>query len=188
MRIGNRRLGTGRSTRVHVMDVLEARRLLSATLVADINPAGSSLPRGTAQQSVALGNVMLFGATEPTSGTELWRTDGTPAGTSRVLDINTSVNPTTGAALSSDPRLFVAGEPGVAYFTATTPDFGRELWRTDGTAAGTQRITDLNPGNKDTFTTGSLLFHQGRSTSWPSARPACPASGRATAPPVAPSC
>ena len=30
------------------------------------------------------------------------------------------------------------------YFTAKNPAIGRELWKTDGTARGTKRITDLS--------------------------------------------
>jgi ELWxxDGT repeat protein len=32
------------------------------------------------------------------------------------------------------------------YFSADSPDFGTELWRSDGTTAGTVRVTDLRPG------------------------------------------
>lgn len=33
-----------------------------------------------------------------------------------------------------------------AYFSAFTPDFGRELWSTNGTPEGTRRVTDIAPG------------------------------------------
>jgi ELWxxDGT repeat protein len=39
--------------------------------------------------------------------------------------------------------------PGEVFFTATTATHGREFWQTDGTAAGTFRLTDLNPGPAD---------------------------------------
>jgi ELWxxDGT repeat protein len=35
---------------------------------------------------------------------------------------------------------------GILFFTAWDPDHGRELWASDGTAAGTRRVTDLHPG------------------------------------------
>ena len=69
---------------------------------------------------------------------ELWKTDGTPAGTVMVRDIN------PGAAASLPATLTPFG--GRVYFSATDPAGGRELWSSDGTAAGTARVADLNPG------------------------------------------
>lgn len=89
-------------------------------------------PMGFAQ----LGSLVLFSATTPVAGTELWKTDGTPGGTALVLDIN------PGAASSSPTSLFAFG--GFAYFSATDGTNGRELRRTDGTAAGTTLVLDLN--------------------------------------------
>jgi ELWxxDGT repeat protein len=56
---------------------------------------------------------------------------------------------------------------GITYFSATDPQHGGELWRTDGTAQGTYRLTDLCPGSCDSgasplaFLAGSLLFVAG---------------------------
>jgi ELWxxDGT repeat protein len=56
---------------------------------------------------------------------------------------------------------------GIAYFPATDPQHGQELWRTDGTAEGTYRLTDLCPGTCDSgasplaFLSGFLLFFAG---------------------------
>jgi ELWxxDGT repeat protein len=36
---------------------------------------------------------------------------------------------------------------GVSYFSASTPTYGVELWRTDGTAEGTYLVRDINPGS-----------------------------------------
>src|SRR4051794_33901280 len=38
---------------------------------------------------------------------------------------------------------------GVLYFPAKDPAHGMELWRTDGTTAGTYRMTDICPGPCD---------------------------------------
>jgi ELWxxDGT repeat protein len=56
---------------------------------------------------------------------------------------------------------------GITYFSASDPQHGGELWRTDGTAQGTYRLTDLCPGSCDSgasplaFLSGSLLFVSG---------------------------
>jgi ELWxxDGT repeat protein len=56
---------------------------------------------------------------------------------------------------------------GITYFSASDPQHGRELWRTDGTAQGTYRLTDLCPGTCDSgasplaFLSGFLIFAAG---------------------------
>src|SRR5207248_995546 len=63
------------------------------------------------------------------TGTELWRTDGTDAGTYMVTDLYPG-------RLGSNPRNLTECN-GTLYFEAETPQQGIELWRSDGTAAGT---------------------------------------------------
>src|SRR5688500_3712984 len=68
---------------------LEDRRMLAGDfeLIKDVNvqPASySSFPR----KFVALDDITLFIATTASEGIELWRTDGTPAGTTLVKDVN----------------------------------------------------------------------------------------------------
>ncbi len=93
-----------------------------------------------------------FGAFEPATGYELWRSDGTS--TARVADIA----PGPG---SSEPRRAVSFN-GWLYFTAETPALGREIWRTDGTT--TQPAFDVEPGsassgpNELTVAHGRLYF------------------------------
>ncbi len=66
------------------------------------------------------------------TGAELWKTDGTPAGTVLVKDIN------PGPANSS-PGGFTEFN-GAVYFAAFDGVEGRVLWKTDGTAAGTMAV------------------------------------------------
>ena len=49
-----------------------------------------------------------------------------------------------GTPSSSPAKMVVMG--GVAYFTATDPAHGLELWRSDGTPSGTNLVADINPG------------------------------------------
>lgn len=76
---------------------------------------------------------------------ELWKSDGTTAGTVRVKDIN-------GTNLSSSPEDFNAIN-GTLYFTANDGISGRELWKTDGTSAGTVLVKDIIAGASGGFTT-----------------------------------
>lgn len=120
----------------------------AAELVADIrdelSPASSD-PWNIVELSPG---VSLFVAHRATTGRELWRTDGTAAGTSLVRDI------VPGPSSPSIDSLFVVG--GIAYFRATTTDSGTELWRTDGTAAGTYLVKDLWPGSPSGYPTGLM--------------------------------
>lgn len=105
-------------------------------LVADIAPgAPSSLPRYFS----ALGGEVLFSANDGT-GSELWRTDGTTEGTQQVYD---SAVPN---GLGPDPLTgtdaFFPAADGSLYFVAAV---NQELWRTDGTEAGTVAVTGANP-------------------------------------------
>jgi ELWxxDGT repeat protein len=120
---------------------LEERRLLAGiSLVSDLLPgADSSQPDGFVD---AGGGFLFFTATTPSTGLELYRTDGTPWGTKLVKDIN------PGAADSAPAELISMGG-GVVIFTSTDVAGGTEVWRSDGTSAGTFRIADINPGAAD---------------------------------------
>lgn len=89
-----------------------------------------------------MGDRVFFSATDGATGTEVWVSDGTFAGTTVTLDIN------PGAAGSS-PSNFV-GIGNRLFFSAAIPATGREPWCSDGTPAGTVMLGDLNPGG-DSF-------------------------------------
>jgi len=122
---------TGRSGRL--IEMLEDRRLLSAVMVADINAGASSSSPGSL---LASNSALLFSATDATHGDELWRSDGTTAGTFLVRDINPTGD--------SDPISLVK-LGGIVLFHADDGVHGAELWRTDGTAAGTFLVKDIDP-------------------------------------------
>ena len=86
------------------------------------------------------GGLLLFeaGTDGVGAGRVLWRTDGTPAGTQVLLDIE----PGSG---SPDVRGLCALGPR-ALFVATTAAHGTEVWTTDGTTVGTTLLVDADPG------------------------------------------
>ena len=92
-----------------------------------------------------LNGVMYFSANDGTHGTELWRTDGTPAGTFLLKDIDPESFRRNTIPFGSYPSDFAAFN-GKLYFQARDSVHGSQLWVTDGTTDGTQRVTDINPG------------------------------------------
>jgi ELWxxDGT repeat protein len=70
---------------------------------------------------------------------ELWRTDGTEAGTFRVKDIR------AGSIGSNIKWMTVVGN--TLYFSANDGTTGDELWKSDGTEAGTVRVVELAVGS-----------------------------------------
>jgi ELWxxDGT repeat protein len=115
------------------IESLETRLALASapSLVVDLNAVpASAAPR----EIVAAGDVAYFTATDPVHGRELWVTDGTPAGTRMVGDIE------PGPAGSDPGSLTLVGS--TLFFAATTGG-DRELWKTDGTASGTLRVRDI---------------------------------------------
>lgn len=69
---------------------------------------------------------------------DLWRSDGTDAGTYRLARIYPS------SAFATGP--FVVPVNGQAAFLADDGSFGRELWCSDGTLQGTRMVRNLVPG------------------------------------------
>ncbi len=137
-----------------------------AGLVKDIDPYIVAAPHHLCEAEssrpvlgAVVGGRLLFAADEGRYGRELWASDGTPAGTVRVRDINSGRipgapspcedlshprhRPDTG--LGSDPQSFVL-LGSAALFTADDGTHGRELWISNGTFRGTHRVADILPG------------------------------------------
>jgi ELWxxDGT repeat protein len=108
-----------------------------ATMVRNTAPEYRS---SNPSEITPLGPIAFFRATDVASGFELWRSDGTEAGTQLVADIR------PGAAGSSPSALTAAGSS--LYFAADDGAHGFELWRSDGTAAGTELVHDVAPGSR----------------------------------------
>lgn len=87
------------------------------------------------------------------TGSELWITDGTDAGTTLVKDIWPGVG-------NGQPRDFTR-VGNLVLFVANDGSTGQELWSTDGTDAGTVRLTDIYPGAEGSLPYG-LIACSGR--------------------------
>jgi ELWxxDGT repeat protein len=117
----------------------------STVLLKDIMPGPKS---SSIFNMTAVGSLCFFTADDGVHGTELWVSDGSPAGTHLVLDI------LTGFVQVGTKRVPASGRPsglvafdGQIYFAAGDGGIfaaapGRELWSSNGTAAGT-RMFDL---------------------------------------------
>jgi ELWxxDGT repeat protein len=126
--------------------------------VADINTTASSgsivFPVG--DDAVTVAGIAFFVASDGVAGTELWKSDGTAAGTRRVKDL-------CPGSCSANPFLLTAVGAEL-FFSADDGSHGHELWKSDGTEAGTLLVGDLAPGllgsNPTTLTAwnGRLFF------------------------------
>jgi ELWxxDGT repeat protein len=112
-----------------------------ASQVADLEPgAGSSSP----QDLTAAGGLLFFTADTSGSGRELWKSDGTAAGTVPVKDIQPGAP--SSFPSSGIPGTFAAPAGGPLFFAADDGTNGEELWKSDGTGAGTVMVKDILPG------------------------------------------
>src|SRR5262249_22645062 len=102
-------------------------------LVKDIWPGAS----GSYPYSLTSVNGTLFmQASDGTTGGYLWKSDGTPAGTVLVKDILPGRGGSAPGAGCIAPRASAVVN-GTLFFHANDGVHGRELWKSDGTAAGT---------------------------------------------------
>jgi ELWxxDGT repeat protein len=122
---------------------------LEARLVKDIN-AGPSGSLATWTPVPALGRI-FFVANDGVNGRELWTSDGTANGTQMVADINPGLS---SAFNSTNVKLYVRSD--AVLFGANDSIHGYELWRSDGTSAGTSLVKDINPGAPDSLADGFL--------------------------------
>jgi ELWxxDGT repeat protein/VCBS repeat-containing protein len=132
-------------------------------LVKDIftgTDSGSSQPNSSFPSLLTNFNgTLYFVAGDNTTGRELWKSDGTSAGTVMVKDIFTGTYTYDGETYPNNAtpmNLTVSG--GKLFFTANDGTNGRELWVSDGTAAGTTMVTNIRAGNADAFSTNDDLL------------------------------
>jgi ELWxxDGT repeat protein len=120
-------------------------------------------------EGVVIGNSLVFSMYGRDLGAELWCSDGTSDGTRLLKDL--APGPSwNGYPLGSYPKNFrVVGK--LVYFTAEQPETGEELWRTDGTEAGTTLVIDLTKGAEGSYfselqAVGEQLYFKNRNDLW----------------------
>lgn len=125
------------STLVAVVIQPMAGRANDPYLVKDINVSANGAS-SEPDNFCAVGSVAYFSATTPTTGKELWKSNGTMAGTVLVKDIF------VGDFSSSPKSLTAVGD--TLYFVATDDVNGDALWKTDGTGEGTVLVAGAGSG------------------------------------------
>lgn len=117
-------------------------------------PAPSSAPRELAR----LGDTLFFTADDGVHGRELWKSDGTEAGTVLVKNINPRDSARRPGSVPQN--LTAVGDR--LFFSATDGTRGRELWKSDGTKAGTVLVKNIAPTGsgtpRDLTTMGRRVF------------------------------
>ncbi|MEO8403473.1 MAG: ELWxxDGT repeat protein [Chitinophagaceae bacterium] len=105
------------------------------SLIKDINPGSAS---SNICYLTTVNNTLFFAANDGVNGMELWKSDGTSAGTLLVKDIYPGIaNSSIGYLTNVNSTLF---------FVANSGTNGTELWKSDGTAAGTIMVKDIRTG------------------------------------------
>ncbi len=128
---------------------------LAAPYVSDGTAAGT-FPLATPSADTlisdidVLDDVAYFFHADAAFGRQLWKSDGTIAGTGMVADISPGVNGVSaGEIVAVGDRI---------YFTPIVGGVGVEPWVTDGTAVGTMLLMDIGSGIASSYPEGFATF------------------------------
>ena len=140
------------------------------TLVKIVNPAENGIWHSSLSISKATncgmikvsewsGDTLYFFADDGINGTELWKSDGTDAGTIMVKDINPAGSSRWGHCHDSNsPWTTPVATGAMIYFWANDGTHGFELWKSDGTEIGTVMVKDITSGTNGSFDGSDLVI------------------------------
>ncbi len=96
--------------------------------------------------AVTVGDLSFFIGVDNVHGYELWKSDGTAAGTELVKDIYPGAK-----SAFTEPAIIFTNVNGTLYFLAHDPTDSYGLWKSDGTAEGTVQVKDFSGGTSRPF-------------------------------------
>lgn len=117
-------------------------------MVADLN--SKQVGGGSMSDLYAVGEQVFFLGTDATHGKELWRSDGTSAGTRLVKDV---------LAGSGSSGVRMLGQANGILLFAIDSGEERGVWRSDGSEAGTFRVAEVHARNANSL--GGLMWFEG---------------------------
>ena len=143
------------------------------TILKDIKPNGDGFLNDNRahvriNQFKKLNNELYFYADDGVKGMELWKTNGTEAGTFMIKDINNGFSGSYRPALDQRPTFLEHNNELYFYVSSlgSNNNLSRfELWKTDGTNAGTRAVTEVMNVLKDnkiafnTYSSFNNLFY-----------------------------
>ncbi len=97
-----------------------------------------------------LGDSILFSASDGIHGREPWISDGTPRGTRLLKDLDPRKGYSSNPVFQGEQAFFLGGKE-IYFFLARDGKYGWQAWATDGTAAGTVRITNRRGFRKNEY-------------------------------------
>lgn len=117
---------------------------------------------GVLDDLTGVGSTLYFSSAAGNKGRELWKSNGTEVGTVRIKDLGI-------APASSTPKRFVLNDQILQgarlFFFVTDGEAGGELWRTTGSANGTQGVKEIAGGSSTPYVpeevvvlNGNMLF------------------------------
>ncbi|WET01866.1 ELWxxDGT repeat protein [Flavobacterium sp. YJ01] len=123
-------------------------------LVKDLNPGSETIDDLSDMKEIK--GTLFFSGIDGTHGFELWKSDGTENGTTLVKDIFPGIN--SGLRSNSGKQEFSVIND-ILYFNANDGANGFELWKSDGTEAGTYMIKDIYPGSSASYARQFVLLN-----------------------------
>src|SRR5262249_32954743 len=121
-------------------------------LIKDINPGPGNAFNVFSASLTNVNGTLFFPADDGVHGRELWKSDGTRAGTVLVKDFS------LGEGDTGIGPFYLTDVNGTLFFSLTSgPAEVRGLWKSDGTDAGTVRVSSVN-AQEMADVNGALFF------------------------------